>query len=219
MTSSHGASTPSRADSARATRLRILDAARRLFTAHGYVSTTMRAIASEAGVAVQTMYFTFGNKRTVLKELVDVSVAGDDEPIPTLERLWFAQVLAETDPSRLIRRYVHQAGLIYERLSDVLEVVRTAAVVDAEIAELWRTNQQQRLTVQRRVVEALCALGSLTPSLTVATAADTVFVILGPETFRLLIVDRGWSVSAWDKWAGALLCGQLLAVQKASTDR
>ncbi|MGW2223100.1 TetR family transcriptional regulator, partial [Nonomuraea sp. NPDC001684] len=31
--------------------------------------------AEKAGVAVQTIYFVFGNKRALLKELVDVTIA------------------------------------------------------------------------------------------------------------------------------------------------
>ena len=54
--------------------------------AEGYGSTTLEQIAARAGVAVQTVYFHFGNKRTVLKEAVDVAAVGDDEPVALLER-------------------------------------------------------------------------------------------------------------------------------------
>ncbi|MBA2577261.1 MAG: helix-turn-helix transcriptional regulator, partial [Euzebyaceae bacterium] len=59
---------PRRADKARATRRRIVDAAGDLLVQHGYAGTTLEAIAEQAGVAVQTVYFHFGNKRTVLKQ-------------------------------------------------------------------------------------------------------------------------------------------------------
>ncbi|MBA2576509.1 MAG: helix-turn-helix transcriptional regulator, partial [Euzebyaceae bacterium] len=59
---------PRRADKARATRRRIIDAAGDLLVQHGYAGTTLEAIAEQAGVAVQTVYFHFGNKRTVLKQ-------------------------------------------------------------------------------------------------------------------------------------------------------
>ena len=48
---------------AAATRERIADAARRLFAANGYGSTSIEAIAAAAGVAVRTVYSVFGTKR------------------------------------------------------------------------------------------------------------------------------------------------------------
>ena len=61
-----------RAEQARATRRRIIDQAARLFTEQGYAATTLDQIAAAADVAVQTVYFHFRNKATVLKEVVDV---------------------------------------------------------------------------------------------------------------------------------------------------
>src|SRR5947208_2674838 len=71
---------------ARETQRQIVEAARRLFIERGYMGTTIEQIAAEAGVAVETIYATFGNKRAVLARLVDISVVGDDEPGPLLER-------------------------------------------------------------------------------------------------------------------------------------
>ena len=79
----------------RATRRRIADA--ELFIAHGYAATTLEQIAAGAGVAAQTAYFHFGNKRTVLQQAVDVAAVGDDEPVAMLERPWLEEARAERD--------------------------------------------------------------------------------------------------------------------------
>src|SRR5215204_3120445 len=68
------------------TRRQIVEAARQLFAERGYVGTTIEAIAQAAGVAGETVYATFGSKRAILARLVDVSVGGDEQPIPLLER-------------------------------------------------------------------------------------------------------------------------------------
>ena len=70
----------SRAEQARATRRRIIAAAAAQFVAHGYGATLLDQVAEQAGVAVQTVYFHFGNKRTLLKEALDLAAAGDDAP-------------------------------------------------------------------------------------------------------------------------------------------
>src|SRR3954449_3485212 len=84
------AGTPTnRTERARATRTRILRAAYSLFAAHGYPVVTMAAVAAEAGVAVQTLYFTFGTKAELLQHAYDYAVIGDGEPVPPTEQSWY----------------------------------------------------------------------------------------------------------------------------------
>ena len=58
-----------REERAEVTRRRIVQAARVLFARDGDAATTLRAIASEAGVAVQTVYAIYGAKAGVLRAL------------------------------------------------------------------------------------------------------------------------------------------------------
>jgi len=95
-----------RAQKAQETRRRILRAALELFVRDGYGATNLQDIAAEAGVAVQTIYFVFGNKRTLLKELVDVTIAGDDEPVATMDRPWYTEALAAGTAQDMLRAYV-----------------------------------------------------------------------------------------------------------------
>jgi len=87
-----------RAEKAQANRQRMRAAAQTLFTSRGYSATSMQAIADEAGMAVQTLYFTFRTKRALLSELLDVAIAGDDEPVPTLERPRVLAAINNPDP-------------------------------------------------------------------------------------------------------------------------
>ena len=77
---------PRRREQALATRRAILDAARALFIERGYVATTIDAIAASATVSPETVYSTFGTKGSLLSALVDVSIAGDDDATPILDR-------------------------------------------------------------------------------------------------------------------------------------
>jgi AcrR family transcriptional regulator len=81
-----------RTEQARATRRRIIEGAREFFLDQGYAATALDQIAARAGVSVQTVYFHFGNKRTVLKEVVDMLAAGDDAPVPLVDRSWVQEV-------------------------------------------------------------------------------------------------------------------------------
>ena len=87
-----------RQEQAQHNRSTVLQAARQLFLEHGFAATTMPAIASTAGVSVQTVYKAFGNKPRLAKAVFDVAIAGDDEPVPILQRASLGRVRDEHDP-------------------------------------------------------------------------------------------------------------------------
>ncbi|MEV0630961.1 TetR/AcrR family transcriptional regulator [Nonomuraea wenchangensis] len=199
---------------ARSTRARILAAATELFTTNGYTSTSINAIAAEAGVGEQTVYYAFSTKRAILAAALDLAVAGDDEPVPTLERPWARDAIADPDPLGQLRRQVAGAGRIYSRAAPLLDVVRSAATADADLAEVWTTNVRQRLTVLRVFAEALARKTPLRDGLTSELAADVALTILSPETYNLLVHSRGWSQARWRGWAFDALIGLLTTLPR-----
>src|SRR3954464_9295722 len=64
----------------------VVDAARTLFLERGYVATTIEAISERADVPTATVYRLFSSKLGILKALLDVSIAGDDEAVPVARR-------------------------------------------------------------------------------------------------------------------------------------
>ena len=194
---------------ARATRRRIVDAAQELFTTDGYIATTLEHIAARAGVAVQTVYFHFGNKATVLKEVVDVAAVGDDEPVALLERPGFQELAKEPDAAELIAQWVARGRDIYVRIAPIMRVVRDAAGADAEMAAQWRTNEEQRAVAFRLLAEQLAERDALRPGLTVDDATDVILALHGPEVF-LVLAARGWSPQRWADWMAPVLVDALL---------
>ncbi len=199
-----------RADKAQATRRRILDAAKELFCAQGYATTRIEEIAELADVAVQTVYFVFGNKRTVLKELVDLCCSGEDDPVPPLERAWVRKVAATSEPSEQLALSVRHLRRIHERVSPVLEVLRQAATTDPEIEELWQRNKRHRLEVHGHIVGLLSAGGALRPGLSERQATDIAYGVMSQELFAVLVMERGWSAARWAKWVHGVLSVELL---------
>jgi AcrR family transcriptional regulator len=193
---------------ARATQARIVDTATDLFTTAGYAATSVEAIAKAAGVGVQTVYYTFGTKRAILTAALDRAIAGDDEAVATLDRPWAAAALSATDPADQLRLQVAGAGAIYCRAAALLDVVRSAAATEPDLAEVWRTNVDQRRTVQRAFTQALASKTSLR-GLTVNQAADIALATLSPETYNLLVNNCGWTPARWHTWAVSALIRQL----------
>ena len=201
---------PRRRERARATRTRVLDAARTLFIERGYVATTIDAIAERADVSPETVYATFGNKRSVLSELVDISIAGGEEALPILDQDWVQTLRDEPDPHRRLRILAGRGRSILERRADIDAVIRGAASADPEIAALRDLGNARRFAGQRELLRIVVGAGALREGLDLDSAADILYAIGSPETWQLLVVGRGWSGSRFERWYGDTLDRLLL---------
>ncbi len=202
---------PRRREAAIATRRAVLDAARALFVERGYVATTIDAIATRAEVSSETIYATFGNKRAVLSALVDVSIAGGTEAPPVLDQDWVQAMREEPDPHRRLSILAGNGRSILERRAEIDDVVRGAAAADPEIAALRQVGIEQRYHGQRELLRIVAGSTAFRDGLDLDAAADIVCAIGSPETYRLLVVDRGWSPSRFERWYGETLDRLLLA--------
>ncbi|MER7012477.1 helix-turn-helix domain-containing protein [Saccharopolyspora sp. NPDC000359] len=199
-----------RAEKARQTRARMLRAAAELFVERGYGATPLQEIADRAGVAVQTIYFTFRNKRNLLKEVVDTAIAGDDEPVATVDRQWFRDALAAETAADHLRAHVAGTRQVLERVAEIVEVLRVAAAVDAEVVELWPKGEDPRYVVHAEAAKSLVTKPGARPGLDADEAADILFALLSPELYLLLVRDRGWAPERWERWVCGTLRPQLL---------
>jgi AcrR family transcriptional regulator len=201
---------PRRREQAAATRQAILEAAQRLFQRQGYAATSMPAIAAEAGVALKTVYVAFETKARLLHALWDARLGGDEEAIPVFERAWYRHVLEEPSPERKLRLVAAQARVVKTRSGALLEVIRNAASVDAEMAALWHHIQTKLHDVQRAIVEQLHHKNALARGLDLDTATDILWTLNHPAQWQLLVRERGWTAEQYEQWLGDIFCSQLL---------
>jgi AcrR family transcriptional regulator len=194
----------------RLARRAVIDAARFLFVEHGYASTTIEAISHRAGVPQPTLYRLFASKLGILKVLLDVSIAGDDEPVEVLQRPPVASLLDEPDPRRVLTGFAAITVGINRRTNDVYTVLSRAADSDPEAAVLFETLTEQRARGQQHIVHALHRDGRLRAGTTAEAASDIVHALMSPEMYRLLVTDRGWTPERYQQWAADALAQQLL---------
>jgi AcrR family transcriptional regulator len=194
----------------RLARRAVIDAARALFVDGGYATTTVAAISRRADVPEPTVYRLFSSKVGILKVLLDVSIAGDDEPVAVAERPAVASLMDQSDPRAVLAGFAAITTEINRRTNDIYTVLAFAADADAEAAALLDGIRQQRGRGQANLVHALSGRGSLRTGLTADAAADIVHALMSPEVYRLLVVDRGWTPARYQQWATELLTGQLL---------
>jgi AcrR family transcriptional regulator len=199
-----------RAEKTRLTRRRIVAAAADLFLDQGYGATTLDRVAARAGVAVQTVYFHFGNKARLLKEALDVAAVGDDEPVALLDRPWLQEMSAEPDPIRVIELWTGGGREILERVAPLLAVVRGTMGTDPDLAAQWDVNQVQRRTAFRALADLLADRDALRRGLTVEDAADLAFLISSAENYMIATGTLGWTPERWQRTTASLLAQTLL---------
>jgi AcrR family transcriptional regulator len=196
---------------ARQTRRRILTAAAELFTRQGYTATTIQQIAELADVAWQTVYSVFGTKAAILSAAFDVAVAGDDEPIRVAERPFVQAIRDAADPREKADIFAHHLRESAARTAGVVSVIESAATTDPEIAELWRKLRDQGLRGMTLAARGFQEQGVLRSRLTVARAADILWLYLGPWSYRVLVTQRGWTLDEYEAWLADTLYTQVMS--------
>jgi len=201
---------PRREAQAAETRRIILDAARRLFEEGGYAGTAVPSIAAAADVAVKTVYLAFESKAGLLRAVWEARLGGDEEATPVLERRWMRELTDEVQPAGKLRLLAAQSRRVKTATGRLLEVIRTAAATDPEIAALWQDIEAKLLRVQRVVVDQLAAVDALRPSLEPEEAADLLWTLNHPSVWHLLVRERRWSAARYEQWLFESACLQLL---------
>jgi TetR/AcrR family transcriptional regulator, regulator of autoinduction and epiphytic fitness len=195
---------------ARQTRLDILASARVLFIERGYNGATIETIAQSAGVAPETVYAIFGNKKEILSTVVDFSLLGDDEPIPLLQRPGPQRVVQQTDPHLQIRYFTQDIRQFMTRVAPLFEVMNAAAKTEEDIAALRDQMLKERLVGMKFFIDALSRHTPLRQGVKPSEAAETVWALTSAEMFTLLTQSRGWSGDQYQRWLEDALARLLL---------
>jgi len=205
----HGRSELTRRDRASATRLRITKAAYTLFCDRGYAGTTMSDIAEAAGVAVQTVYFTFHTKSELLSRAYDFAVLGDGEPVPPDKTAWYMRMTDEPDLTAALRHAVDGIGEIMKRATPLDTVVRAGAGSDPDTAAVRTFHERWRAQGYSAIVEILTAKSVVRAGLSHERATQLLLLYLGMDVYRVLVLDFGWAHQDWVDWTVATVGEQL----------
>jgi AcrR family transcriptional regulator len=205
-------SRPTRRDRARATRLRITKAAYTLFCERGYVGTTMTDIAGAAGVAVQTVYFTFHTKSELLSRAYDFAVLGEADPLPPQQQPWYAKMTAERDIVPALRHAVEGVGKILTRATPLDTVVRASGASDPETAAVRARHEGWRAEGYRAMLDILSSKAKLRAGMRPELATQLLLFYLGMDAYRALVIDFGWAHKVWVDWTVATVAEQVFGV-------
>lgn len=203
--------TAARGEQVRATRSQVLVAAREVFTRRGYGGTTIDAVAHRAGVSPQSIYNVVGGKAALLKAVYDVAVAGDDEPLPMVDRPLYRQLLAASDGRTCLGLYARMGRGILERVGPLIAVVFVqGAALDPVVAAFVHTVEDERATGTAGVARHVADRFGLRPGLDVASAADVLWTLTAPELAVRLVHRRRWSLDRFEAWTARTTADALL---------
>ena len=189
-------------------RSRVLQAARQRFLAQGYAATTIAEIAQDAGVSVETVYKTFATKAGVLKALFDVSVAGDDDPIPMAQRDVIQRVRDAPDAAVKIAIYAKHLASTMPRSAPIQLLARDGAASSPDAATIWTQIRQETLTAMQMFAADLAETGQLRVG--AAESRDVLWAYHAPELYELLVLERGWSAPRYGRFIARALTDALL---------
>jgi AcrR family transcriptional regulator len=198
-----------RRDRARATRLRITKAAYVLFCERGYAGTTMADIADAAGVAVQTVYFTFHTKSELLSRTYDFAVMGEGEPLAPEQQPWYRAMEEEPGVTRALRHMASGVGEIIRRVTPLYLVARAGAEGDPETARVMAFHENWRAQGYRQMLDLLREKAPLRTGLSPERGTHLLLLYIGMDVYHVLVDGSGWTHGEWVDWSVATLAEQV----------
>jgi AcrR family transcriptional regulator len=194
-----------------ATRRRILDAAGRLFAGGGYLGTKLTGVADEAGVSVQTIYNLVGGKAALLKAVYDITLAGDDEPVPMALRPIAIAVREAPTGRECLARYAVMGRVLGERVLPLTTMLLAqAATGDPELQGFAETIETERANGARGVATHVAERFGLRAGLDVDGAADVLWALTSMDLTDRLVNRRGWGWDRFEAWLGTTTADALL---------
>ncbi len=194
---------PKRQADAAATRANIIETAARLFGRDGYVATSIKAIAAEAGVSIPTVHLN-GPKHALLIAAFERTFAGDEGRHPLTERPELVAIMSEPDTDTAIALYVDFLIEANKRSAAIVRAMLAAADGDPEVRAAYldlemRRHRDMTIAAGWFLQRDRIRIDQL------ALAADVLGLITGPDPWTHFIVARGWDVAAYRSWLTAQL--------------
>ncbi|KMS82346.1 TetR/AcrR family transcriptional regulator [Prauserella rugosa] len=202
-----GYESPVRRERAQRTREHVIATAATLFAEHGYAATSMRRIATEAGVGLETVTQT-GRKADLLLAAFRSQLADSPDAIDLTE------LIGMPTPGDLETTLQAAVAALAERLRDSLGIWRAftvAAATDDTIAAV----RSELAAARRRDIASWLATyedaGMLAPRDETARGrlADALGLLVSHDAYDQLVGVCGWPHTDFVTWTAAAIANQL----------
>jgi AcrR family transcriptional regulator len=175
----------------------------------------MLDIASEAGVAIASVYRAGRSKAELIEMILELAITGDDPGVSPGQRPMVAAlgpphyplIAAASDPQQQVRMIADRITDVLDRIGPLWTVLRDAASVDAGAAATMHS------ILERRAASYEVGIDLLPKARLRASrreSVDTLWALTSPETYLMLRTTRGWSPRRDRDWLRQTLLLQLL---------
>jgi len=166
----------------------------------------MAAIATEAGVAVQTLYNVAGSKAAVLGLVLDRTVSGPEAPrsVPEFMEERVRHLQSQADVIDALSDWFAE---VHPRSSALFKVIRDGAAIDAEVAGFQEEREKRRLANYRLAAARIADRGPT--RLNTEEAAALIWAVGHPDVYRRLVVEEGWPLEHYRSWMRNVLAGAI----------
>ena len=197
-----------RREQAGETRHRIVEAAYELFIREGYGRTTIAEVARNAGVAVETVYATYRNKPTLLRQVLNTATRGDEGDVRLLHRPETQAILAEPDLATRLRGQAVLYLPVFRRLAPLLRALQGAATSESEAAAMLAEFEERRVDAAGHYARAAAETGRLAVS--EEECRDLLAATLDGALWLRLVVERGWPEDRFAELLGTMWVAALV---------
>lgn len=171
------------------TRTAILNATWSLIVEKGQLEVGQAEIAAAAGVSRQTVYLAFGNRAGLLTAMARNKDLQSDH-VARLGEISRSGTATPADLLRYVGIWLDYLPVIYP----VGILLDAAALTDREAADAWDDRMKGALLAGlRRILGHLAKDGHLARGLEANRAAELVWSLIHPTSWRQLVVGCGWS--------------------------
>jgi len=184
------------------TRRRVVQAAAICFERSGYAATTMRAIAAEAGVSVETVN-GHGPKGDLLFAGFELAFAGreGDEPIAELPEMQAA--FGPADPQEFLAAGVHVLFDAFARSLGIWRALSAGADVDTAVAERLAGVLQRRRAEFSGVVAQLAERGATVTD--PESLTDILIGLVNHDSYHQFVILNGWERVRYEAWVTRMI--------------
>lgn len=192
------------------TRRRILQAAWDLLEKHGPI-VTVADVAGRARVSRQAVYLHFGDRAGLFIALVDhIDITQGSAEMR-------AHVFGAPSGVESLRRWIETISWYTAKIDVVSYFLESAQYQDPALRAAHRNRMDRRQDILRSIVERIAAEGDLAKGWDVGTAADLVYAITMPGTWRELTRELGWSHRRYAEHLTEMVERTLLADRAAAS--
>jgi AcrR family transcriptional regulator len=193
-----------RQEQAVATKVRIAEAAQKLFARDGYGATSIEAIAHEAGVGTRTVYAAYGTKREILNAICErwLERAG--------ARALAEQTLELVSAEARLRGAAKWLTVLYATDFDVVRILDAAVDEDDDTRMLL----QGKLRGRNRVMDTLIASVKADLAIPLKDAKAIFRAYAAAGVYGELVTAAGWPVDRFEAWLGDTLTAQLFGIPR-----